>query len=185
MRTSWQLVIPSVFFCALTIQALQHDSHVRIGNESADDPGWSGLTSSMEKMHSAMAAIGPSGATDVDFVRLMLPHHQAAIDMAKTQLLYGKDPQVRRLAQEIITDQQSEIQLMQLWLKSHDSAKVSKTPFRGDKENQYEDHPLVSDILLSLRLVCPAGAVGSNGHSRVQPRSHLRGKPDLQHGFGD
>jgi uncharacterized protein (DUF305 family) len=91
-----------------------------MGKESADDPGWSGLTSSMEKMHGAMAAIGPSGATDVDFVRLMLPHHRAAIDMAKTQLLYGKDPQMRRLAQEIITDQQSEIQLMQLWLKQHD-----------------------------------------------------------------
>jgi len=77
----------------------------------------------MEKMHGAMAAIGPSGAADVDFVRLMLPHHQAAVDMAKTQLLYGKDPQMRRLAQEIITDQQSEIQLMQLWLKQHDPQK--------------------------------------------------------------
>jgi uncharacterized protein (DUF305 family) len=49
----------------------------------------------------------------------MLPHHHAAIDMAKTELLYGKNPQVRRLAQEIITDQQSEIELMQLWLKQH------------------------------------------------------------------
>jgi uncharacterized protein (DUF305 family) len=48
---------------------------------------------------------------------LMLPHHQAAIDMAKTELLYGKNPQIRRLAQEIITDQQLEIQLMQRWLE--------------------------------------------------------------------
>ena len=53
----------------------------------------------------AMGAIQRSGNNDVDFVRLMLPHHQAALDMAKTQLLYGKDPQMRRLAQEIITDQ--------------------------------------------------------------------------------
>jgi uncharacterized protein (DUF305 family) len=65
----------------------------------------------------AMAAVKPSGNTDVDFVRLMLPHHQAAIDMAKTQLLYGKDPQMRRLAQAIITDQQLEIELMQHWLQ--------------------------------------------------------------------
>jgi uncharacterized protein (DUF305 family) len=120
MRIRWQLGIATVLFCALGIQALQHDSHPHMGNESADDPDWRELTSSMEKMHVAMAAIGPSGATDVDFVRLMLPHHQAAIDMAKTQLLYGRDPQMRRLAQEIITDQQSEIQLMQLWLKQHD-----------------------------------------------------------------
>jgi uncharacterized protein (DUF305 family) len=47
----------------------------------------------------------------------MLPHHQAAIDMAKTQLLFGNDPQMRRLAQEIVTDQQTEIELMQAWLK--------------------------------------------------------------------
>ena len=69
-----------------------------------------------------MAAVEPSGDSDVDFVRLMLPHHQAAIDMARTQLMYGKDPQMRRLAQEIITDQQSEIELMQLWLKQHGSS---------------------------------------------------------------
>jgi uncharacterized protein (DUF305 family) len=49
----------------------------------------------------------------------MLPHHQAAIDMAKAELLHGTDPQMRRLAQEIITDQQSEIELMQLWHKEH------------------------------------------------------------------
>jgi uncharacterized protein (DUF305 family) len=71
----------------------------------------------MEKMRAAMASVTPSGDSDVDFVRLMLPHHQAAIDMAKTELVYGKDPQMRRLAQEIITDQQSEITLIQLWLK--------------------------------------------------------------------
>lgn len=61
-----------------------------------------------------MGSIERSGDSSVDFVRLMLPHHQAAIDMARTQLIYGKDPQMRRLAQEIITDQQSEIELMQL-----------------------------------------------------------------------
>jgi uncharacterized protein (DUF305 family) len=136
MRIRWQLIIASVFFCALAIQALQHDSHQHMGHESVDDPDWTGLTSSMEKMHVAMTAIGPSGVADVDFVSLMLPHHQAAIDMAKTQLLYGKDPQMRRLAQEIITDQQSEIQLMQLWLKPHELQKMSKTPgFPKGKEN--------------------------------------------------
>jgi uncharacterized protein (DUF305 family) len=71
----------------------------------------------MMKMHDDMSAIERTGNADADFVRLMLPHHQAAVDMARVQLLYGKDPQMRRLAQEIITDQQLEIQLMQLWLK--------------------------------------------------------------------
>jgi hypothetical protein len=87
-----------------------------VRRSAADDPHWSGLVGSMLKMHDDMAAIERTGNADADFVRLMLPHHQAAIDMARVQLLYGKDPQMRRLAQEIIADQQLEIQLMQLWL---------------------------------------------------------------------
>jgi uncharacterized protein (DUF305 family) len=82
---------------------------------------WAELSASMEKMHTAMASVKPSGDSDAVFVRLMLPHHQAAIDMARAQLLYGKDPQLRRLAQEIITDQKSEIDLMQMWQKQHES----------------------------------------------------------------
>jgi uncharacterized protein (DUF305 family) len=91
------------------------------GRQSNTNGDWSELISSMDKMHTAMGAVKPSGDTDVDFVRLMLPHHQAAIDMAKTQLLYGKDPQMRRLAQEIITDQQLEIELMQRWLRQQNT----------------------------------------------------------------
>jgi uncharacterized protein (DUF305 family) len=73
----------------------------------------------MEKMHAGMRSIQPSGSDDADFVRLMLTHHQAAIDMAKVELVHGKDAQMRRLAQEIIIDQQSEIDLMHLWLEKH------------------------------------------------------------------
>jgi len=119
MRIRWRLVTVSIFVCALAMQALQHDSRPHRGDESADTD-WSELTGSMEKMHVAMAAIAPSRNPDVDFVRLMLPHHQAAVDMAKAELLYGNDPQMRRLAQEILTDQESEIELMQLWLKQHE-----------------------------------------------------------------
>jgi len=84
----------------------------------------------MHVMHAAMASVRPSGDNDADFVRLMLPHHQAAIDMAKTQLAYGQDPQMRRLAQEIITDQQSELELMQLWLRQREakSSTVKHSP---------------------------------------------------------
>jgi uncharacterized protein (DUF305 family) len=107
-------------------------------SQSAADPDWSELIASMDKMHMAMGAIKRSGNSDVDFVRLMLPHHQAAIDMAKTQLLYGKDPHMRRLAQEIITDQQSEIELMQRWLKQQEQTQMkgNQTPApKSGKEN--------------------------------------------------
>ena len=97
------------------------ESHVH-GGQPAEADYWSELNATMDKMHMAMAAIERSGNADVDFVRLMLPHHQGAIDMAKVQLLHGKDPQMRRLAQEIVTDQQLEIELMQRWLKTRQCA---------------------------------------------------------------
>jgi uncharacterized protein (DUF305 family) len=111
--------ITSMSLGALVVQGQQHGSSMHMGDKTAAGLAWSGLNSSMEKMHAAMTSVRPTGDADVDFVRLMLPHHQAAIDMAKTQLLFGKDPQTRRLAQEIITDQQLEIELMQGWLKQH------------------------------------------------------------------
>jgi uncharacterized protein (DUF305 family) len=77
------------------------------------------MEQAMSVMHRGMHNAAYTGEHDRDFVTMMIPHHQGAIDMAKVLLLYGKDPQLRRLAQEIITDQQSEIQLMQLWLKQH------------------------------------------------------------------
>jgi Uncharacterized protein conserved in bacteria len=106
-------LILSIRVIGVTVQA----SDPAQSSQTPTDPDWSELIASMDKMHMAMGAVKRSGDGDVDFVRLMLPHHQAAIDMAKTQLLYGKDPQMRRLAQEIITDQQLEIELMQRWLK--------------------------------------------------------------------
>ncbi len=111
------------------------ESSAKDGRLTAD-PDWSELIASMDKMHMAMGAVARSGNSDVDFVRLMLPHHQAAIDMAKTQLLYGKDTQMRRLAQEIITDQQLEIELMQRWLKQRESqAKENRLPTKAGKED--------------------------------------------------
>ena len=65
----------------------------------------------MAKMMKGMA-IAPSGDVDRDFVGMMVPHHQGAIDMAVAVLRYGRNPQIRRLAQEIIVDQQQEIAAM-------------------------------------------------------------------------
>ena len=74
---------------------------------------------SMKQMDRDMAAAPMNGNVDHDFATMMLPHHQGAIDMAKAELSYGKDPVMRRLAEEIIVDQQSEIDAMQLWLNKH------------------------------------------------------------------
>ena len=74
------------------------------------------MKDSMERMDSGMKSGPMNGDVDHDFSIMMMPHHQGAIDMAKAELLYGKDPVMRRLAEEIVVDQQSEIQAMQLWL---------------------------------------------------------------------
>jgi uncharacterized protein (DUF305 family) len=70
------------------------------------------------RMHAAMS-IAFTGNADVDFVKGMIPHHQGAIDMAKTVIAFGKDPEVRKLAEEIIKAQESEIALMTEWLKKN------------------------------------------------------------------
>ncbi|WP_173945905.1 DUF305 domain-containing protein [Microvirga terrae] len=67
----------------------------------------------MSKMMAEMAA-GPSGDIDRDFVAMMIPHHQGAIDMAAAVLRFGRNEQIRRLAQEIIVTQQQEIAAMRL-----------------------------------------------------------------------
>jgi hypothetical protein len=67
----------------------------------------------MSKMMSAMEA-KPTGDIDRDFVAMMVPHHQGAIDMAVLQLRYGKNEQLRRIAQEIIVGQMQEIAAMKL-----------------------------------------------------------------------
>jgi uncharacterized protein (DUF305 family) len=118
MPTRWQLAIGLILLLMLVVAGSRQRPYW-LGRSGTVGPGWAELTESMARMHAAMSSVRPSGHSDADFVRLMLPHHQAAIDMAKAELLFGDDPQMLRLAEEIIADQQSEIELMHLWLKRH------------------------------------------------------------------
>jgi uncharacterized protein (DUF305 family) len=69
----------------------------------------------MSRMMRGMV-VKPTGDADVDFAAIMIPHHQGAIDMAVAELRYGHNEQLRRIAQEIIVDQQQEITAMRLAL---------------------------------------------------------------------
>ncbi len=71
--------------------------------------------SAMTKMMIDMG-IRPSGDVDGDFVAMMVPHHQGAIEMAQAELRYGRNELLRRMAQEIVVTQQQEIAAMRLAL---------------------------------------------------------------------
>jgi uncharacterized protein (DUF305 family) len=77
-----------------------------------------GYRDAMTKMSQGMA-ITYSGNADKDFVAGMIAHHQGAIDMARVELKYGKDPQTRKLARNIITAQEKEIAVMKTWQAKH------------------------------------------------------------------
>jgi uncharacterized protein (DUF305 family) len=80
---------------------------------SADATFASQMMQAMDRMDAGMMAAKPTGDPDRDFAAMMIPHHQGAVDMAKIQLIYGRNPVLRRLAQAIIVEQQQEIELMQ------------------------------------------------------------------------
>jgi uncharacterized protein (DUF305 family) len=114
------LVLTTALMIAITpVRAAKSAPQAPSDDASAN---WSALSDAMKTMHRSVAEVSASKDSDLNFVNLMLPHHQAAVDMAKAQLQYGVDPQMRRLAQEIVTDQQSEMELMRLWLKRQASA---------------------------------------------------------------
>src|SRR5882757_5761676 len=82
-------------------------------DHSEEQPFLSENAAAMDKMMADMT-IKPTGDVDRDFVAMMVPHHQGAIDMAKAELKYGHNEQLRRLAQEIVVTQQQEIPAMRL-----------------------------------------------------------------------
>jgi uncharacterized protein (DUF305 family) len=97
----------------------QHDSHqVAATNDSPKDEEFArALTAGMDKMHREMTAPSRTGNPDVDFLASMIPHHAGAVEMARLVLIHGRDPLVRRLAEEIIASQQTEIAAMQARMK--------------------------------------------------------------------
>jgi len=129
MKKRLLLIATLVVFVAMMMHAQQHAVQTLtppVSRPTAPTAAFAASTESsfeqlmeeaMRVMHRGMHNAPRTGDPDRDFVTLMIPHHQGAIDMAKAHLLSGTDPQMRRLAQEIITDQQSEMALMHLWLQ--------------------------------------------------------------------
>ena len=105
----------------------------------------------MMTMHEDMMAGMMANDADVAFAKGMLAHHQGAVAMAKTQLKYGKDETMNKLAQDVIDAQQSEIEQMQNWLASHPD--TDSQPNTKAMQQAYEQsmQPMQGDMMTGIQ----------------------------------
>ena len=103
---------------AATLAQDDHSQHSMPAMNGAVDGAAKAYMDGMARMNRDMNA-AMTGDADIDFAAMMIPHHQGAIDMAKTQLEYGKNPDLRKLSEAIVAAQESEIAFMKGWLDKH------------------------------------------------------------------
>jgi uncharacterized protein (DUF305 family) len=119
----------------------QHRQHARSAGKapvfvaSTAKPYAALVDDAMAVMDEGMRSAPMTGAAEHDFVTMMIPHHQGAIDMAKALLLTTRDPELRNIAQGIITEQQNEIKVMQAWLQRYQAAHAGQVSNPNTKKD--------------------------------------------------
>jgi uncharacterized protein (DUF305 family) len=121
--TGIQLLAAALLGCALSAapafaQQAPAQDHATHGVSTSGSPVIDEFRQANEKMHKDMGG-ALSGDADRDFAQSMIPHHQGAIDMARIALKHGKDPEIRKLAEAVVSAQESEIAQLKEWLARH------------------------------------------------------------------
>lgn len=132
------LAFAAVLFIGVPLaSAKAQDAHAE--SATAEKPFLAENDAAMDKMMRGMT-VNPSGDVDHDFVAMMVPHHQGAVDMAQAELRYGHNEQLRRIAQEIIVDQLQEIAAMRLALGQplppSSASPTQPSPVSGTEEDR-------------------------------------------------
>ena len=100
----------------LAAETVDHSQHMAMSDLTEASQAYLEIN---DRMHSGMA-IEFTGNADVDFVRGMIAHHRGAVEMAEVVIRHGADPEVRKLAEEVIAAQEAEIAWMEGWLAAND-----------------------------------------------------------------
>ena len=135
MKASGALLLAGLAFASAS--AAQHAGHAPAAPQShgAEFTRFAGeMNTGMDRMMRDMHAPGYTGKPDIDFLAMMIPHHEGAVEMARLVLVHGRDPATRRLAEDIIAGQTVEIEAMRrrlLLLQSGHLAREAAFPELG------------------------------------------------------
>lgn len=114
-------VVLALALAVLSLPAFAQDHSAHMAPAGEESAATSAYMDANTRMHETMD-IDFTGDPDVDFILSMLPNHQGAVDTARIVLEHGEDPEVRKLAGDIVAAQEAEIAWMQEWLAEHGHA---------------------------------------------------------------
>jgi uncharacterized protein (DUF305 family) len=100
-------------------RGMEDHSQGAMQHSMPDTPASQAYMQSMDKMNQSMMSQPMTGDADYDFATMMRAHHQAAVDMAKAEIQYGKDPELTKMARKMVEDQSKEIKQLTEWLERH------------------------------------------------------------------